>query len=283
MAATTGVMADFARMPTSRKALVFGALGLFLGLLYWRFVATPLGNDIQAAQGQLAANLGTQRKNAEDIPKYKALRTDMADLQKKIEENQKALPTEAEVPAFFETLERKVRESGVEIQKWTKLPEQPVEQFVKVPVEIQMSGTFMQIKRFFASLVQNDVATTAVPSDGMGEERERIVSIENLVLSKPEVRNREIFLTAKFTAVTFRQEDQVVAAPDAKAKPAKGAAPASGAAAPAAPAPTTGPASPAMPSPTTPAGAKANVDNSLQKSEDRNATGTGSARLGGGL
>ena len=39
-----------------------------------------------------------------------------------IEKNQTALPTEAEVPAFFETLQRKVAESGVEIRKWPSAP-----------------------------------------------------------------------------------------------------------------------------------------------------------------
>src|SRR5262249_37315796 len=48
---------------------------------------------------------------------------------------------------------------------------------------------------------------------GPGEDRastepERIVSIENLALINPEKKNRDIALTAKFIAVTFRQEDK---------------------------------------------------------------------------
>ena len=43
------------------------------------------------------------------------------------------------------------------------------------------------------------------------------MSIENLTLGDPQVKNREIVLTAKFTATTYRQEEKVE--PDA-AKPA---------------------------------------------------------------
>jgi Tfp pilus assembly protein PilO len=111
-------------------------------------------------------------------------------------------------------LERKVRESGVEISKWLKRAEEPIERFVKVPVDIEITGTFMQIKRFFASLVQRDVSPEAA------EERERIVSIESLVLAQPQVRDRAIILTAKFTAVTFRQDERAAGKPGGPRAPA---------------------------------------------------------------
>ena len=48
------------------------------------------------------------------------------------------------------------------------------------------------------------------------------MSIENLSLSNPQVRNREIHLTAKFTASTYRMEDRgtPIVAPPPAAKPA---------------------------------------------------------------
>ncbi len=290
--ATSGVMADFAKLPPQRKAAVFGVLGLVLGLLYWQFVYKSLSADLEEAEATNSSLGAMDVKLGKDIPLYEDAKTNMVRLKRIIEENQKALPTEAEVPAFFETLERKITAAGVEINKWSKHNEEPVEQFVKVPVEIEITGTFMQIKRFFASLVQNDVVPAGPPTEG-GPDRERIVSIENLVLSQPTVKNREIILTAKFTAVTFRQEDK----PSAPAGGAAGAAPAGGAAgAPGTPAAPKPPAAltPPMPSAATPAGAKARVEDSLRKGEavDRNATGvdeartpagSGPARLKGGI
>lgn len=274
MAATTGPLADFGRLPVQKKALIFVVIGLLGGLLYWQFAWKGLNADLDSAEADNKAKAALNKKLADDIPKYEELKARMKELTQIITENQKALPTEAEVPAFFETLERKVTESGVEINKWRKLPETPVETFMRVPVEIEVTGTFMQIKRFFASLIQRGVLTT---SDSGVEERERVISIENLSLVQPIVRNREILLTAKFIAVTFRQEDK------AEVAPVKGGtAPQPGA--------TT---TPPMPGAGTPQGAKARVEDSLDKADkiDRNATGvdeaktpTGSnAKLKGGM
>lgn len=277
MAASRGALADFGRLPAQKKALVFVVVGLLGGLLYWQFAWKGLNADLDAAEADNQAKAALNKKLADDIPKYEELKTRMKALTQMITENQKALPTEAEVPAFFETLERKVTESGVEINKWRKLPETPVETFMRVPVEIEVAGTFMQIKRFFASLIQRGVLTT---SDSGVEERERVISIENLSLTQPVVRNREIVLTAKFTAVTFRQEDKAEVAPT---KP--GAAPQPGGAA--------APATPPMPGAGTPQGAKARVEDAIDKGDkvDRNAAGvdeaktpTGSnAKLKGGM
>jgi Tfp pilus assembly protein PilO len=292
-----GAMADFARMPPQRKVLVFAVIGLVLGLGYWKFVYKSLDEDLEAAQAEHDSKVATARRLADDIPKYQELRTHMATLRELIEKNEAALPSEAELPAFIETLQHKVTESGVETRKWTYRQPEPVETFVKVPFEVEVTGTFMQMKRFFASLVQKDVRLSRNPDDRASEERDRIVSIENLALSNPTVQNREIVLTAKFTAVTFRQEDRPLA-------PDKGGAPAPAGARPAAPppprpaGPTTAPpplpsapttAPPPLPSATTPAGAKARVENAIEKGDarNRNAAGAddkkGGDRLKGGL
>ena len=128
-------------------------------MLYYQFRFKSLSADLAEAEAEHAAEVADRtRSSTTRLPEYEELKTkNDSKLKAIIEENQKALPTEAEVPAFFETLERKVTEAGVEINKWQKKSEEPIEQFVKVPVEIEITGTFMQIKRFFASLVQKDV------------------------------------------------------------------------------------------------------------------------------
>ncbi len=266
--AASGVMSDFARMPTQRKVTVFVVIGLVIGLLYYQFLYKSLQENLVNAEQENAAKDAMNQKLGSDIPKFEELRSRLGELQQIIAENAKALPTEAEVPAFFETLERKVTESGVEIAKWNKKPEETIETFIKVPVEIEITGTFMQIKRFFASLVRKDVATT----DGRVQERERIVSIENLNLTSPVVRNRELILTSKFTAVTFRQDDSGGAGQMGPAAPIVS---------PSAPSLQS---TPPLPSPSSPAGAKARTEDSLKKGDaiDRKATGVDEAKTPAG-
>jgi Tfp pilus assembly protein PilO len=285
----SGMVADFARMPTQRKVLVVIVIGTLLGLLYWKFAYKALDEDLDAAQVERDNKISTNRRLAADIPAYAELRTHMNRLKELIEKNQAALPSAAESPAFFETLRRKATEAGASLV-FINRPEEPVENFIKVPAEVRLTGTFMQIKRFFASLVQRD-ARPGPDEDRASAAPERIVSVENLALTNPEIKNREIVLTAKFIAVTFRQEDKPAPGQPAGGPPA-GARPAPP------PLPVTAPAP--LPSPATPAGARARVDSALEKGDakDRKAAGeadaatatrpagrpaAGSDRLKGGL
>jgi Tfp pilus assembly protein PilO len=283
--ATAGALADFKRLPPQRKALLFGVVGLLVGLLYFQFGYRSLTESIDNAESAHSTKVAQNKTLGDNIPKYDDAKAQLAELTNVIAQNQTALPTEAELPAFFETLNRKVIEAGVQVINYKRAPEEKVESFIKAPVKFEITGTFMQIKRFFASLVQKDVGpavqTPTTPGDAATEDRERIVSIENLSLGTPVVRERQLYLTAKFTASTFRQEEK-------KPAPGTGSGSAAGAG--------SGAGSGAMPMPSaaTPQGAKVRAENAIDKADtkDRNATGvdeaktptgSGSDRLKGGL
>jgi Tfp pilus assembly protein PilO len=273
--ASSGAMADFARMPTRNKVLVFLLLGLLAGFLYYRMGYKKLKASVTEAKNKAQKAAGDNAALDADIPKFKELRAKKEILDALILEHSKALPTESEVPAFFETLERKITEAGVEVNKWSKRGEEPVEQFVKVPLDVEITGNFLQIKKFFASLVEKKQPKEGGPDDKGVQERERIVSIENLSLTKPTVRNREIVLTATFTAVTYRQGD-APAGSTVLPTPTNGGG--------TAPLPST---SAPMPSAGTPQGAKTRVEDSLNKIDQRTKDSVdkanGSDRLKGGI
>jgi type IV pilus assembly protein PilO len=237
--AAQNALADFARRPTGYKVAVFAGIGALLGLLYWQFALSPLRterSELEATQQDLTSQ--SARLDREMV-EYAKLSERSSQLRAMIEQNQKALPTGAELPAFFETLNRKVGEAGVEVKKWEYKREVPVEAFIKVPLEIELTGTFYQVKRFFSSLVPRDElpAIEGAPPP----ERERIITIENLSLTVPTGKSRDLLLTATFTASTFRQEgtenDDLLFPPGGGAQ--------------------------------TPGGVKAKVDGSMQKSQQR--------------
>lgn len=266
-------VADFARMPTRQKVMVFVVIGALLGAVYWQFVYKGLEADLEAAQGENTTKKQLNKKLEQDIPEFEKLRARMITLKRIIDENQKALPSEAELPAFFETLNRKILESGVEVVRSKQGKEEPVETFVKVPIEYEIQGTYTQIKKFFASLVPKrkkpgQQAEVLPGGEQAVEERERIVSIENLALTGPVVRNRELRLTARFTASTYRQEEK------------KDVAPAKGGAAPAKGAPAATPPAAGTPPASTPKGAKEQTEKALDKGDkkDRDAAGVNEAK-----
>jgi len=245
------IMTDFARLPRQRKVGLFAVAGVLALAMYYQFGYSKLASELDVESKQHASKVGQAHQLDTDIKDYNDLKPTVNRLKAQIDQNEKALPTESELPAFFETLNRKVTESGIQVNRSSQKPEEPVEAFIKVPIDFEISGTFMQIKRFFASLVpgksklgQGDASKSAQPVD----EHERIVSIENLTIADPIVKNREIFLTAKFTATTYRQEERLATATP-KVAPRR----------------TTPPPPPAA----TPQGAKARVEGALEKDEKR--------------
>jgi len=287
--ATGGVMADFARLPASRKALIFVAIAGVLGLLYRQFIYKSLKEDVDDSEALVTSKAQAQKAAEDQLKDYQTQQEKYAENIKKIRRNQRALPTEAELPAFLDTLNQKIRQAGVELHGFSPQTELPIESFVKVPVQVEISGTFMQIKRFFASLSQEDITPSGKPKEKTDQdEHDRIVSIESLTIGQPVVKNREIVLTAKFTATTFRQQEQAL-------KPGQGSG--SGSAA-----PSTAPQLPAPPAPpeklpsaATPAGAKVRAQGAIDSADQKTragqgvneaktpAAGSGSARLKDGL
>jgi Tfp pilus assembly protein PilO len=242
----------FARMPTQRKVAVFVVVGLLLGLLYWQFAYKSLARQVSEADAAHKRDLDQNAQYERDIHDYEVLKTQMTSLNHTLEDQEKALPTAAELPAFFETLNRKVLESGVEVRSSQREKEEKVENFWRVPVTFEISGTFMQIKKFFASLVAKKHRSDEEKKPGDDEVDDRIVSIENLTLNDPQVINHELVLHAKFTAMTYRQEEAATPPPGAAGKPASGAA---------------------TPPADTPAGAKARTDNAMDKDSTRSGSG----------
>ena len=209
--ASAGFIADFAKKPPQYKALVFGGIALALGFVYFKFGYTPLKEKLDLGREDTKQMLMRSKRMDADLRAYTDLKARDAILAAEIQKNLKVLPSESELPAFFETLNRKVTEAGVEVTKWQRKKEEPLGQFIKVPVDVEITGTFVQVKRFMASLVQRDVRPIPNPTDGgapVSEVSERVVSIEDLVLSDPKVKNQQIVMVAKFVASTFRQEDK---------------------------------------------------------------------------
>ena len=275
------IMADFARMPQQRKVMVFVVAGFLMFLLYYQFGYKSLTKDVEEAEGQHNAKVAASHKADEDIKTFNDLKPLVNRLKVQIDQNEKALPTESELPAFFSMLNRKVTESGVQVNRSTQQPEAPIESFIRVPVDFEIQGTYMQIKKFFASLVPKKKqagAPATNPTDDQGvEERERIVSIDNLTIGDPQVRNREIILTARFTANTYRQEEKVEATPAKASAPVPAKVPPAGTGSGAGSAA----AKPALPPAATPAGAKARANDAMNKDETR--SGSDAQRLKGGL
>jgi Tfp pilus assembly protein PilO len=247
MASSSSQLIDnFSRKPTSYKVAVFALIGALLGLAYWQLMYSPLQEERDNHQSSRTRLLKEQEKLDGDLKELKRLVAENDRLQAIIATNQKALPTEAELPSLFDHLQRKAGEAGVTIKQWERKGEVAVDTYMKVTVGIQLTGTFYQIVKYFSLLapmkqgpdlppVPAPVPAPTPPAAGTAAKpgepstvppasniEERIVSIENLSLESPELKNDELFLVAKFVAATYRQADESLPPPGAKPAPAAG-------------------------------------------------------------
>jgi len=161
--------------------LIVGAYG---GLFY-----LDIQDQIKGAQAR-GTQLQTEKRNYETRKReYQAYRTELTQLQQEQRDLLKALPKKAEIPTFLSNLQEQAELSGIEIVTLTIDAERPAQLYIRIPVRVDVRGTYHSITKFFKNL----------------SELPRIVNVERLSLS---IEKREAGLSprmrAKFIAVTFR-------------------------------------------------------------------------------
>jgi type IV pilus assembly protein PilO len=161
--------------------LIVGAYG---GLFY-----LDIQDQIKGAQTR-GTQLQTEKRNYEKRKReYQAYRTELTQLQQEQRDLLKALPKKAEIPTFLSNLQEQAELSGVEIVSLTIDAESPSQLYIRIPVRVDVRGTYHSITKFFKNL----------------SELPRIVNVERLALS---IEKRDTGLSprmrARFVAVTFR-------------------------------------------------------------------------------
>ncbi len=164
--------------------LILAILGVYGGLFY-----LDIQDQIKSAHAreqQLNAEKASYLKRQQE---YQAYRNELLQLQQEQRELLKALPKKAEIPTFLSNIQEQAELAGLEIVSLTIQAENPQKLYIRIPVRIELRGTYHSITRFFKNL----------------SELPRIVNVENLSLTveKPVVGASPV-LRAKFVAATFR-------------------------------------------------------------------------------
>jgi type IV pilus assembly protein PilO len=182
------------KLKTSGKVGVTLAAVLVLTGLFYQLFYSDLGDDIgraRAHQVELEEERVTYEKRKGE---YLAYRNELKTLQDEQRELLKALPKKAEIPSFISNVQEQAELAGLEVLHIDIDPETPQELYLKIPVKMEIRGTYHQITKFFKNT----------------SDLRRIVNVENLSLTpeRPsgaaEQQNAPTRLRAKFVAATFR-------------------------------------------------------------------------------
>jgi type IV pilus assembly protein PilO len=176
------------RLPVLAKVGIGAGLLLLVGVAYFVVFYGEIAGAIKAAEGrerQLRQELADARK-AEF-----AFQKDLAELterQQRQRELNKILPATTEYPAFLSSLQSVANVAGVNLTAWTPQDEVPERFYARVPMRLEIEGRFHQIAKFFYGVGQLD----------------RVINMENISITEPELRGDEVFVEVEALATAFR-------------------------------------------------------------------------------
>jgi type IV pilus assembly protein PilO len=168
--------------------LIVGIVAVYYMLFYMDMQDQTKAGEVQ--QRNLIAEKDSYEKRKKE---YLAFRNELTHLQQEQRELLKALPKRAEIPTFLSSIQEQAELAGLEVLNLTIESESPAELYVRIPVRIEIRGSYHTITKFFKNVAD-------LP---------RIVNVENLALSLEKASDEagSPRLRAKFYAVTFRYND----------------------------------------------------------------------------
>ncbi|MBI2369773.1 MAG: type 4a pilus biogenesis protein PilO [Deltaproteobacteria bacterium] len=186
----------FNRLPGSKKALVIlVGVGLLMAAFYMLLYEPQLAQITALKQKltQLQRQIQEHQAVARDLPKF---REENQQLRQQLAQALQLLPDQKEIPSLLSAVSRLGRESGLEFLLFKPGSEVPQGFYARIPVEIEVTGTYHQLAHFF---------------DQVGR-LPRIVNIHNLNLGNAQDAGGQMRLRGQFVATTYRFVEPVKAA-----------------------------------------------------------------------
>jgi type IV pilus assembly protein PilO len=182
---------QFAKLPSSSKILLLALLLALIGVGYYTSFHSPLTEEIAAAESQ-RRNLESELSKAKELERqFLALRQELE--QRKLAETEytRILPATAEMATMLADLNRIAELSGLTIRSVEPRPEIPAEYYVKIPVNLAVSGRYHQLAKFFYNVSRLS----------------RAINMENIVIKEPVLSGDELIMQVGVLATTFRRKD----------------------------------------------------------------------------
>jgi type IV pilus assembly protein PilO len=187
------ILQKLLRLKTPVKIAATAGVIVIIAVVYYMLFYMDLQDQIKGGEVQQRSLIAEKENYEKRKKEYLAYRNELTQLQQEQRELLKALPKRAEIPTFLSSIQEQAELAGLEVLNLTIEAESPAELYVRIPVRIEIRGTYHTITKFFKNVAD-------LP---------RIVNIENLALSLEKAHEAgSPRLRAKFYAVTFRYNDQ---------------------------------------------------------------------------
>ncbi len=176
------------KLSVKKKVVALVVLVCLVGIIFWFFFHSPLRDELDGLKKDHA---GFQQERADANRRkatYEKDRTKRDELKKNVAQQLRALPSDAEMSSFLNSLNTQSELVGLEIVSVTPQKEEISKYYAKIPVKLTLEGTFHQLAKFFYLVGSLD----------------RIINIENITFKLKEIEESGAVLTADVLATTFR-------------------------------------------------------------------------------
>ena len=199
---SSNIATQLAEKPLKTQLGILVAVLVVLGFLYWQFFYSSLSEEKTNVESQFTSLQQENDKLKKREIEYNELikRKDEIDL--KLKKGRLSLPATADLASFIGNLQRQAAAAGVRFNNYKVLAEINEETFVRVPVEIEVIGTYFQLMKYMKLLYDT----------------KRIITVEDITFANNSRNGSDQRLTSKFRATTFRQPNGAVKRSTASSK-----------------------------------------------------------------
>ncbi len=181
----------FANTPKRQLYLLFGLLGIAILAGWWWYLYQPARQHRDILRGKAARlqqDLFQKQRISKELPKLEAAR---AQLKRDLDEAQRRLPKEKEIPTLLTQINRLGQEAGLIFTLFKPGKPTQDEFYTRVPIKIRAQGTYHALGHFFEQV----------------SKMERIVNITDMKLDQVDRRKKgtveKATIQGEFTATTF--------------------------------------------------------------------------------
>src|SRR3954470_18453409 len=177
-----------AKAPSGAKLGGLAAVvALITGLNFWLLIM-PLNDEIEAQeveQVKLDKDLAEKQEIAQNLNER---RREMDLLEQKLAEALTELPEHKDIEELLAQLNDIGKKSNLDISTVEPQAESPASFYPRIPIKMVVAGNYHEIAMFLQEV----------------SNLRRIVNVNNIRLSAPEVKNEKVVLKSEFQATTFR-------------------------------------------------------------------------------
>jgi type IV pilus assembly protein PilO len=182
------IIERLSKLPRGQRFVLFVLVYVLVGLMFMFMMYLPGVSEVQNLKKN-KVNLKEQKSQVEArVANKEIFDSELERLTKELKMALKELPNDREIPGLLKGISTLGKKVGLEVRRFTPLPEERRDYVAEVPVELEVEGSYHEVAMFFDRLSKMN----------------RIVYVQEIDMGRAVERGGKVSLTVSGKAVTFR-------------------------------------------------------------------------------